>query len=60
MRDYRAYDVVVNLLHKASGDNKIFKMNFVNYAQEVEGDRRTYDVKGYINKGRRNPWERIK
>ena len=48
--DYKAYDVVVNLLHKASGNNKTFKINFVNYAQEVEGDCRTYDVKGYINK----------
>ena len=53
MGEYGAYDVVVNLLHKASGDNKIFKMNFVNYAREVEKDLRSYatdDNMGYITK----------
>ena len=34
--DYKAYDVVVNLLHKASGKNKTFKMNFANYVREKE------------------------
>ena len=53
MGEYGAYDVVVNLLQKASGDNKIFKMNFVNYAREVEKDLRSYatdDNMGYITK----------
>ena len=53
MRDYKAYDVVVNLLHKASGKNKTFKMNFVNYVREKENDLRSYDTtdnKGYITK----------
>ena len=50
MGEYGAYDVVVNLLSKATGNNKIFKNNFVNYGQEVEGDHRTYDINGYIKK----------
>ena len=53
MGDYKAYDVVINLLQKASGDNKNFKMNFVNYAKGKEGDRINYDTKdnmGYITK----------
>ena len=41
MRDYGAYEVVVNLLSKGTGDNKIFKTNFVNYAKEVEKDLRS-------------------
>ena len=53
MGDYRAYDVVVNLIHKASGNNKTFKNNFVDYAREKEGDHRSYDTndnKGFITK----------
>ena len=50
MGEYGAYDAVVNLIHKATGDNKKFKNNFVNYAQEVEGDKRTFDNNGYIKK----------
>ena len=48
--DYKAYDVVVNLVHKASGNDKIFKYNFVKYVEDVEGERKTYDVNEYINK----------
>ena len=29
MGNYKAYDVVINLLHKATGDNKTFKNNFI-------------------------------
>ena len=50
MGEYGAYDVVVNLIHKATGDNKKFKNNFVNYAQEVEGDKRAFDNNGYIKR----------
>ena len=53
MGEYNAYDVVVNLLQKATGNNKIFKTNFVNYAQQVEKDLRIYttdDNMGYITK----------
>ena len=50
MGEYGAYDVVVNLIHKATGNNKDFKNNFVNCAQEVEGDKRTFDNNGYIKK----------
>ena len=50
MGEYGAYDVVVNLIHKATGNNKDFKNNFVNYAQEVEGDKRIFDNNGYIKK----------
>ena len=53
MEEYGAYDVVVNLLHKAMGDNKKFKNNFINYTQEVEKDLRSYETKdnmGYITK----------
>ena len=53
MGDYRAYDVVVNLLSKGTGDNKTFKTNFINYAREVEKDLRSYDTKDnkrYITK----------
>ena len=45
MGDYRAYDVVVNFLHKGTGNNKIFKANFINYAREVEKDLRSYETK---------------
>ena len=53
MGEFKAYDVVVNLLLKASGDNKIFKNNFMNYAREVEKDSINYntkDNKGFIQK----------
>ena len=53
MGEYGAYDVVVNLLHKATGDNKKFKNNFINYTREVEKDLRSYETKdnmGYIKK----------
>ena len=43
MGEYGAYDIVVNLLQKAPGNNKIFKINFDNYAREVEGGKRTFD-----------------
>ena len=49
MREYGAYEVVVNLLSKGTGDNKTFKTNFVNYAKNVENDLRSWDAKG--NKG---------
>ena len=53
MGEYGAYDVVVNLLSKATGNNKDFKSNFVNYAREVENDLRSYATKdnmGFITK----------
>ena len=50
MGDCGVYDVVVNLIHKATGNNKNFKNNFVNYAQEVEGDKRAFDNNGYIKR----------
>ena len=50
MGEYGAYDIVVNLLQKAPGNNKIFKINFDNYAREVEGNKRTFDINGYIKK----------
>ena len=34
--EYGAYDVVVNLISKATRNNKNFKNNFVNYAREVK------------------------
>ena len=46
-------DVVVKLIQKASGDNKTFKTNFINYVKDVEKDLRSYDTKDnkrYITK----------
>jgi len=50
MGDYKAYDVVVNLINHSTGKNKIFKENFANYAREVENDRRTFNNDGYVDK----------
>ena len=53
MRDYKAYEVVVNLLDKATGVNRDFKTNFIAYAKGKEGDRINYDTRdnmGYVTK----------
>ena len=49
MGEYGAYDVVVNLLSKATGNNKDFKRNFVNYSRQVE-NYATKDNMGFITK----------
>ena len=51
--NYKAYDVILNLISYGNKSPGSFKYSFVKYAREKENDRRSYDTtdnKGYITK----------